>query len=113
MRGAIPLASLTAAGCGYALAFFVFLGPLTALPGAAGGLVGGGAAAALCRRTLRHGGTRGGMTLLFLLAALIEGGLAFVPALGYVEALLVSLLALRLLRGGGGRHAGLRILARD
>ena len=39
--------------------------------------------------------------------------LAFVPALGYAEAALVPLLAVRASRRGSSRYAGLRILAKD
>jgi hypothetical protein len=45
--------------------------------------------------------------------ALALAALAAVPVFGYVEALVVPVLALRMRRGGGGRYAGLRILARD
>ena len=38
---------------------------------------------------------------------------AFVPALGFVEAVAAPVLALRLRGRGGGRYAGLRILAKD
>jgi hypothetical protein len=112
VRGAVPLSALVAAGCGYAPAFF-FLGHLTALTGTAGGALGGAAVAELARRTLSRGGTWGATTLLLLGAALVTAALAFVPAFGYVEIVLAGVLALMLLRGGGGRYAGLRILARD
>ena len=47
------------------------------------------------------------------LAGLLVAALAFVPAVGYLEAAAAPLLALRLRRRGTGRYAGLRILARD
>ena len=62
------------------------------------------------RCVLNHGFHEG---LLVGGAALVLAGLAFVPVLGYVEALAAPVLALRMRRGGGGRYAGLRILARD
>jgi len=46
-------------------------------------------------------------------AGLAVAALAFVPALGYVEALLAPRLGERLRRRASGRYAGLRILARD
>lgn len=113
IRGASPLSALVAAAGGYALAAVFFLGPVAALLGALGGIIGGCGSAALAGRTLKRGGTRGATAVLLVVAALITGGLAFVPVLGYVEAALVAILALRLSRGGGDRFAGLRTLARD
>jgi len=81
--------------------------------GAAGGPLGAFGAAWLVRGTLAGGGTRGGTALLVGLAGLALGGLALIPAAGYVEAVAVPLLAVRLRRRAGERYAGLRILARD
>ena len=47
------------------------------------------------------------------LAALVGAGLAFVPVVGYLEALAVPLFGLRLRRRAPDTHAGLRTLARD
>ena len=52
-------------------------------------------------------------TLPVGLAAAALAGLAFVPGLGYVEAAVLPLLALRARRREPERHAGLRTLARD
>ena len=112
-RGVALLSAVLAALGGYALAAFFFLGPVTALTGAAGGIAGGFCSAELAQRTLRRGGTRGATAILLLGAALIAAALAFVPALGYVEIVLAVILALRLGRGGSDRFAGLRTLARD
>jgi hypothetical protein len=38
---------------------------------------------------------------------------AFVPLAGYLEAVVLPALGLRMRRREGGRYAGLRILARD
>jgi uncharacterized membrane protein YraQ (UPF0718 family) len=84
---------------------------------AAGGLVGAicgtVGAAPLVAGSLRRGGTRGGTATLLAGAALVGAALAFVPALGYLEALAVLLFGLRLRRRAPDRHAGLRTLARD
>ena len=80
------------------------------LVGAACGSVG---AAPLVAGTLRRGGTRGGTALLVSLAALAVAGLAFVPVVGYLEALAVPVLGARLRRRAPDTHAGLRSLARD
>lgn len=113
IRGGSVLSALVAAVGGFALADYFYLGSAAALVGALGGFVGGLGSASLARRTLKRGGTRGATTILLFVAALVAGGLAFVPALGYIEAALVGILTLRLLRGGGDRFAGLRTLARD
>ncbi len=46
-------------------------------------------------------------------ASLATAALAFVPGVGYVEALLAPLLGQRLSRRAGERYAGLRVLAKD
>jgi len=46
-------------------------------------------------------------------AALAVAALAFVPLLGYVEAVLAPVLGDRLRRRASGRYAGLRVLAKD
>jgi len=112
-RGGCVLSALAAAGGGYALAAFFYLGLVAALVGAVGGIVGGLGSAVLARRTLKRGGTRGATTILLIVVALIAAGLAFVPVAGYIETALVGILTLRLSRGGGDRFAGLRTLARD
>jgi hypothetical protein len=46
-------------------------------------------------------------------AAIALAGLALVPALGYLEALLAPVLGQRLRRRAADRYAGLRVLAKD
>ena len=111
-RAGIAAAIVLGAGGGVAIGFGLENWD-EALGGGVGGLAGGLAAAAVVRGALRRGGTRGGTATLVTGAALAVAALALVPALGYVEALVAPLLALRLRRGGGGRYAGLRILAKD
>jgi hypothetical protein len=83
---------------------------------AAGGLVGAicGAvgAAPLVTGALRRGGTRAGTAMLLAGAAVVGAALAFVPVVGYLEAVAVPLLGLRLRRRAPDRHAGLRTLAK-
>ena len=81
--------------------------------GAAGGLLGGLGAAQIVRGALRRGGTAGGTALIVTGVALAVAGIAWVPALGYVEALALPALAARLRRRSPERYAGLRTLARD
>jgi hypothetical protein len=81
--------------------------------GGAGAIVAVVATAQVVRGALRRGGTRGGTAALVALAALGAAGIAFVPGLGYVEALILPALAARLRRRSPERYAGLRMLARD
>jgi hypothetical protein len=84
-----------------------------AVGGAVGALLGALGSAPLVAGSLRRGGTRGGTATLLALASLIGAALAFVPVLGYLEALAVPVLGLRLRRRAADRHAGLRTLAKD
>ena len=84
-----------------------------AVAGAVGGVVGAAAAVVVVSGALRRGGTRGGLALLVAAAAAGLAGLAFVPVAGYLLALALPLLAVRLRRTQADRYAGLRSLARD
>jgi hypothetical protein len=81
--------------------------------GGVGAVCGALGSAPLVAGTLRRGGTRGGTAALLGLAAVIGAGLAFVPVVGYLEALAVPIFGLRLRRHTPEKHAGLRTLARD
>ena len=84
-----------------------------AIGGFVGALCGSIGSAPLVTGALRRGGTRGGTATLLGLAALVGAALAFVPVLGYIEALAVPALGARLRGRSPDRHAGLRTLARD
>lgn len=84
-----------------------------AIGGAVGALCGSLGSAPLVTGALRRGGTRGGTATLLALASLVGAALAFVPVVGYLEALAVPVLGARLRRRSPDRHAGLRTLARD
>jgi hypothetical protein len=84
-----------------------------AVAGAVGSLLGALGATVIVTGALRRGGTRGGTAVLVGLAAVVVAGLAFVPALGYLEAVVLPAFALRLRRREPERYAGLRTLARD
>ena len=84
-----------------------------AVGGAIGAVCGALGSAPLVSGTLRRGGTRGGTALLLGLAALVGAALAFVPVVGYLEAVAVPALGARLRRRAPERHAGLRSLAKD
>jgi hypothetical protein len=105
---AVVLSGLAGAAIGLALEDWT-----EAVAGAAGGLVGALAAAVVVAGALRRGGTRGGLALIVAAIAAGLAGLAFVPAAGYLEAVALPVLAVRLRRTQAERYAGLRTLARD
>ena len=112
LRRALPAVLLAAAAAAAAIGF-VFWHWQQAVGGIAGALCGALGAAPLVAGALRRGGTRGGTATLLGLVSLAGAALAFVPVLGYLEALAVPLLGARLRRREPDRHAGLRSLARD
>jgi hypothetical protein len=84
-----------------------------AVGGLAGAACGALGSAPIIGGALRRGGTRGGTAILLALVSLVGAALAFVPVVGYLEAVAVPLLGARLRRRSPDRHAGLRTLARD
>ena len=84
-----------------------------AAAGAIGGIFGGAATAELVRGALRRGGARLGTALLVGVAGLVVAAAAFIPVVGYVEALVLPILVTRMRRRNPERYAGLRMLARD
>jgi len=62
---------------------------------------------------LRRGGTRAGTMMLLAGAALVLAGIAFIPAAGFLVAIVLPALALLLRRKRPERYAGLRTLAKD
>lgn len=84
-----------------------------AVAGAVGGLAGGFGATPVVAGSLRRGATRGGLAAIIGLSAVGVAAVAFIPAAGYLEALALPVLALRMRRKTPERYAGLRTLARD
>lgn len=80
---------------------------------AAGAMLGLFCAAQVVAGALRRGGTRGGTGALVGGGALVLAGAAFIPVVGYLEAVALPALAARLRRTQPERYAGLRTLARD
>ena len=117
LAGRVLAAALVAAGAGVGIGFAVHSwqsgGWADVAVGAVGGLLGGFGTGPLVRGALGRGGTRGGTSVLVALAALVVAGLAWVPVLGYLEALALPALAARLRKRSPERYAGLRTLARD
>ena len=108
VRFALPVTLVAAAAAGWL--FDEWSG---AIAGAVGGVLGAVGASPTVRGALARGGTRGATALLVGVAAVVLAALSFVPVLGYLIALALPVLGLRLHRRAGERHAGLRILARD
>jgi hypothetical protein len=84
-----------------------------AVGGGAGGALGALGASGVVGGALRRCGTRGATATLVGLGAALIAALAFVPVVGYLEAVLLPAAAARLRVRAGKRYAGLRILARD
>ena len=115
LLSATPLGRAAAAALAAAagvLAGFAIEDWTEALGGGAAGLVGGFAATVIVAGALRRGGTRGGTAVLVAATAILLAAVAFVPVLGYLEALALPVLAVRLRRRAGERYAGLRTLAK-
>jgi len=81
--------------------------------GAVGGVLGAVGAAIIVTGALRRGGTRAGLALIVAAVAAGLAGLAFVPVAGYLVAVALPFLAVRLRRTQAERYAGLRTLAKD
>jgi hypothetical protein len=77
------------------------------------GLLGLLGAAQVVGGALRRGGTRGGTGALVSGGALVLAGTAFIPVVGYIQAVALPALAARLRRTRPETYAGLRTLARD
>lgn len=111
-RAALVAATLVAAAIGAWLG--IAFGELEdAIAGGIGGAVGAVATNQLLSGTLRRGGTRIAAAALLALGAVVVGLLAFVPLVGYLEAVALPAFGARLRRREPDRYAGLRSLARD
>ena len=106
------VAPFLAAAAGVALGIF-FADAEEAVAAGVGGMLGAAGTLQLVRGALGRGGTRLGTALFVLLGALVAAALAFIPLVGYVEAVAVPALGMRLRKRAGERYAGLRSLARD
>jgi hypothetical protein len=111
-RAGLAAAALAGAGAGLGIGL-AFFHSAQGVGGIFGGILGAAGASVVVRGTLRRGGTVGGTAALIGGVAVVLAGLAFVPVIGYLEAVAVPALALRLRRRIPERYAGLRTLARD
>jgi hypothetical protein len=109
---AVLIAAAAGVGLGYAIDAWQAGSWGDLAGGGAGGLGGAFGAVQIVRGALRRGGTVGGVAALVAGAALVTAGLAWIPVVGYLEALALPVLALRLRRRAPERYAGLRTLAK-
>jgi hypothetical protein len=107
-----PLPALVAAAAVGAVVGVLVSGLPELISGALGGALGAFGTSPVVAGTLRRGGTRGGTTAILGGVALVVAALAFVPVLGYLLALAVPALGLRLRRRTPDTHAGLRSLTK-
>jgi hypothetical protein len=111
-RAAFAAAILVAAALGAGLGFA--LGEIEdTIAGGIGGALGAAATQQVLSGTLRRGGTRIAAAALLALTGIVVGLLAFIPLVGYLEAVILPVLGARLRRREPARYAGLRSLARD
>ena len=111
-RSALAVAALLGAAGGAALGFGLG-GIEDTIAGGVGGLLGAVGTQRLLSGTLRRGGTRGAAAAILLGVAVLVVVLAFVPLVGFLEAVALPALAVRMRRREPSRYAGLRTLARD
>jgi hypothetical protein len=116
-RAALVVAVIVAAGAGASLGIGIASwqtgGWIDRLGGILGALLGSFGTTQVVAGALRRGGTRGGTATLVGGAALVLAAAAWIPAVGYLEAVAMPALAARLRRTRPERYAGLRTLARD
>ncbi len=80
--------------------------------GVVGAVIGSVSAASIVRGANRRGATIGGTAFLLLGAAVVVGLLALIPVVGYLEAVLMPVIAARRARQSPEKYAGLRSLAK-
>src|SRR5919201_897340 len=78
-----------------------------AVGGAVGGVLGALGSARVVAGTLRRGGTRFGTALLLAAAGVVLAALAWIPAIGFLEAVVVPAFSARLRGRATERFAGL------
>jgi hypothetical protein len=107
------VAILAGAALGFAIDEWQPGGWIDVAVAAVAGLLGLLGAAQVVGGALRRGGTRGGTATLVGGGALVLAGAAFIPVVGYLEAVALPAVAARLKRTQPETYAGLRTLARD
>jgi hypothetical protein len=110
---AIIVGGAVGAGIGFGIESWQPGGWGDRLAGILGALAGALGALQVVRGAFRRGATRAGTALLVTGAACAVAALAWIPVVGYLEALALPAVAARLRRTQPERYAGLRTLARD
>jgi hypothetical protein len=106
---AVALVSGAAAG---ALVGVAVGGSLETIAGGAGGLLGALSAAAVVFGAMRRGATRLGLAAFVGVGGVLVALVGLIPILGYVEAVALPVLAVRMRGREAPRFAGLRTLAK-
>ena len=83
-----------------------------ALGGAIGGVLSVGGSAQFVQGALRRGGTQLATAVWIALGALLIGALALIPVVGYLEAVALPIIGVRLRTRMPKKYAGLRSLAK-
>ena len=113
---AVNTAGLGAAlvvGTGVGLVVGVAIGESAeAIAGAVGGFLGALSAAAVVFGARRRGATRMGLAAFVGMGGILIALLALIPIVGYVQAIVLPLLAARMRGRQAARFAGLRTLAK-
>jgi hypothetical protein len=107
-RAAPLLAAIAGAALGFALGDIE-----DAVACGLGAILGGVGTLQLVSGAFRRGATRIATALLLVVAAIGVAAVAFIPVAGYLEAIVMPVLGVRMRRRSAERHAGLRTLARD
>jgi hypothetical protein len=107
----IGAAVVLGAGAGLVAGLLIEGTPET-IAGAVGGALGAFAAAVVVQGALRRGATRLGVAAYLGAAGVLVGLVSFVPIVGYVAAVALPVLALRMRGRQAARYAGLRTLAK-
>lgn len=107
----VGIATLLAVGAGVAVGIGV--GELAeTVAGGVGGLLGALSAATIVQGAIRRGATRMGVAAYLGMAGLLVCLVALIPVAGYVEAVVLPVLAVRMRGRQAARYAGLRTLAK-
>jgi hypothetical protein len=110
---AVGLVAALIAGAGVGALIGLGIGDAgEAIAGAIGGFLGALSAAAVVHGALRRGATRLGLAAFVAMGGLVVALLALIPAVGYLEAAVLPILAARMRGRQAARFAGLRTLAK-
>jgi hypothetical protein len=107
----LVVAAVAGTGVGALVGLAVGDSPET-VAGGTGGLLGAVCAAVLVVGAVRRGGTRFGLAALLGVGGIVVALIGLIPLLGYLEAVVLPLVAARMRSRQAPRFAGLRTLAK-